>query len=116
MYEPWSPKAHRLDLAPGWPQWLKPEHRPHLDLRRPWGVELLNGSRCEALSHYATYRGPDERFKGRYIAYACDKGSCALLRHADKSAPIWTYQRVCGPDPQAEHVVPVGVRTAWFAS
>jgi hypothetical protein len=117
MYQPWSSEAHRLDLVSGGPRWLKPGRRPRPDLRHPWGVELVNGSRCEALSHYGIYRGPDERFKGRDIAYACDKGGCTLLRHLHKSAPIWTSERVCGFTPESGgRVAPVGVRTAWFAA
>lgn len=116
MFQPWSPEASRIDIAPGRPPNIRLRRRPRPDLGSPWSVELVNGSRCEALSHYGIYRGPDQRYKGRLIAYACDKYGCALLRGVGKSAAIWTLDGACSQDPQYRSTGPIGVRTAWFAA
>ncbi|MFT3715576.1 MAG: hypothetical protein QM774_06420 [Gordonia sp. (in: high G+C Gram-positive bacteria)] len=89
-----------------------------IDDPQPWGLELVDGTRCE-LRHGGAWGGRSDDLVG---AYSCDKDHVYVLtadEHAvDKSQPTWTVKTgdLGRPDQQFPAATVVGVRTAVFAA
>jgi hypothetical protein len=113
MYEPWSSEAHRIDLAPDPPRWFRPGRRRALDPKAPWGVELLDGTRCLQQEHFS-FLNDKARFKGGIVGYSCDPPGPVLVGHLHSSGPMWTFRTA---RKVHRRYIPEGttaVRTAWY--
>jgi hypothetical protein len=113
MYEPWSPEADRIDLAPNPPRWFRPGRRRPLDLTAPWGVELLDGTRCERLAHFS-FLNPEAGFKGGIVGYSCDPPGPVLAGDLHPTGPLWFFRTARRFHGRYIRAGTTAVRTAWY--
>jgi hypothetical protein len=113
MYVPWSPEAHRVDLALDPPRWFRPGRVHAVRRQFPWGVELLDGRRCQQLEHY-DFVNNSLGFKGGIIGYGCDRPGPALVGHLHLTGALWTFDTARRVRHGYIRVGTTAVRTAWY--
>jgi hypothetical protein len=107
------PDAGRVDLAPDPPQSFRPGLRHPLRRQFPWGVELLDGRRCQRLEHY-DFVNNSLGFKGGIIGYGCDRRGPALVGHLHMTEALWTFDTAGRVRHGYIREGTAAVRAAWY--
>jgi hypothetical protein len=96
---PWSTENVQINLASP----LNNEEHQVLDMSRtfPWGIELINGDRCQAVE--AT-----EHYDSMPIRYHCTSNN-SLLGTIQRCNPVWSML-----EKTSQGVVTTALRKAWF--
>ena len=104
MTAPWQASVVKI-VTPGLPG---VSAASGTDLDFPWAVQLTTGQRCLAV------QGAHDHYNGKAVDFGCQGSGLGLLRGADRSRALWSYQSV-QQDGSARTPGPaVYVSIAWF--